>query len=334
MSLDSSSFGHRRFQSTGFGLERDVKRGDALPVWKEKMFSRIRDKSKQHRHSLLQRLQEQKSKNKHLSPNSKRKDANHTIDSFKHSLIEHEMKLQFNRHQNQQSNHPFNHNQSHNHHPNHSHHMNQHHSHSHSRGMHVDMNQPPAFMQEEDMESAHLTPQQYKDIFAELARYLEETELSDLRQSWQEMEKEAEENVLEEVVAAAAPLHPQIVCCPICCKNEMEIEYLNNCQPVYSCFCGTKFQPRDKNVSMLKQVNTKQNGNPFIIHAENKENSAPSCYGGTDCHMESDEERGCRMLKALKFALSQLMECHLKQNKCGKRLNFAVVPESGYLQTW
>ena len=39
--------------------------------------------------------------------------------------------------------------------------------------------------------------------------------------------------------------------CPLCCKGELDIEYINDHQPVYGCFCGIKFRPRDCNVVRL-----------------------------------------------------------------------------------
>merc|ERR1719474_58122 len=83
----------RRFQSTGFGRDRDPK---SLPLWKQKMLDSMRNRAKQHREQLLQRLHHQKRSNKHLSPNSKQRNANRTIDSFKKAVVENELKFTFN----------------------------------------------------------------------------------------------------------------------------------------------------------------------------------------------------------------------------------------------
>lgn len=276
---NGSNYKRRRFQATGFGLNRDVSSGDALPVWKKQMFARIRNKSKQHRQSLLQRLEQQKNKNHNLSPNTKKLNANNTIDSFKKALVEHEMKQQFDDNNNNN-------------------------------------NKNGCFYNEaKDIEHEHLTNDQYKAIFAELARYLEDTELADLRASYvaslEEIEKDEEINVFEEIMADDAAKNPHTVYCPICCKHEMEIEYINNNQPVYSCLCGIKFQPNDKNVTQNNGIN---NGNNW--------------------YNESDVDIGHRMLKALKNNLCSLMKYHSEHLQCKKQLNFAVIKETGYLQAW
>merc|ERR1719150_1822362 len=72
-----------------------------------------------------------------------------------------------------------------------------------------------------DAETANLSPEQYTQIFAELASYLEDTELSGLREeiaSLEELEKDEEEAALEEIVAADALHDPHVVYCPLCCK--------------------------------------------------------------------------------------------------------------------
>lgn len=81
----------RKFQSTGFGLERDVSSGDALPPWKQKMRKRVRKSVDKHLSSLKQRLEQQKQRDLNLSPNSRKQNANNTINSFKKSMIEQEI---------------------------------------------------------------------------------------------------------------------------------------------------------------------------------------------------------------------------------------------------
>eukprot|EP01083_Nonionella_stella_P051622 137064_1 len=290
MSIQTSNLKKRRFQGTGFGLDRDVSAGDSLPIWKKKMFDRIRNRSKQHRQSLLQRLEQQKHGNKTLSPNSQKQNAHNTIDSFKNALIEHEMKHQF----------------TNNNHTSHSHH-------------HTN-----TFHEEEEDPSAHLTPEQYKVIFAELASYLEETELSDLRQSYvaslEEKEKDQEMALFEEVMANDAMHNPHVVYCPICCKDSMEIEYMASKQPIYSCLCGIKFQTRDKSLCT-----------PHHMDGGN-------CDEDDDMdvqeQMESDVDVAHRMLKSLKDNLQSIMRYHCGDLKCDGTLNFAVIEESGYLQCW
>merc|ERR1712154_465101 len=135
----------------------------------------------------------------------------------------------------------------------------------------------------------------------------EHTELSDLRSSHiaslDEFEVDAENALFEELVALDNANNPNIVYCPICCKHCLDIEYLNNRQPVYSCLCGIKFQPRDNSVT-------------------NK--------GGK----ENDVEIGQRMLKCLKLNINSLMQYHCNKLHCNNQLNFAVIEKSGYLQAW
>jgi len=200
-----------------------------------------------------------------------------TIDSFKKSLVEHEIKMQFN-----------------------------------DNNMNNNNNNNMNDYNYQDPETGNLSNEQYKVIFAELARYLEETELSDLRQSYvasmEEMEKDEEAAAFEEIMASDAVNNPHVVYCPICCKHSMVIEYINNHQPVYGCLCGIKFQPRDKNVSIAKKMEQAKN--------------------------ESDVDVGRRMLKTLKNNISSLMRYHSEQLHCKNQLNFAVIDETGYLQSW
>eukprot|EP00485_Elphidium_margaritaceum_P009117 CAMPEP_0202688456 /NCGR_PEP_ID=MMETSP1385-20130828/3970_1 /ASSEMBLY_ACC=CAM_ASM_000861 /TAXON_ID=933848 /ORGANISM="Elphidium margaritaceum" /LENGTH=303 /DNA_ID=CAMNT_0049343443 /DNA_START=48 /DNA_END=956 /DNA_ORIENTATION=+ len=303
MESSGSCFGRRRFQRTGFGLDRDVANGDNLPPWKKKMFDRIRNKSKANRNTLLQRLEQEKSANKHLSPNTKRKNANNTIDSFKQSLIEHEMKMHFNDNNNQNNN------------------NNNTKSDVHNKTQTFNRNQNGAggFSavddEDKDPETYHLNNEQYKVIFAEMQRYLEQTELSELRASWvqslEENEKDQEIAMMEEVLAAESVNDPHIPYCPVCCKNMVEIEYLGNSQPVYSCLCGARFRPRDQNVSARQNTD-----------------------GTQSMSMECDVSRGRRMLKALKTNLNSLVEYHSKHKQCAHALNFAVIDENGFLQAW
>eukprot|EP01083_Nonionella_stella_P232244 819507_1 len=95
MSIQTINLKKRIFQGTGFGLDRDVSAGDSLPILKKKMFDRNRNRSKQHRQSLLKRLEQQKHGKKTISTNSQKQNAHNTIDSFNNALIEHEMKHQF-----------------------------------------------------------------------------------------------------------------------------------------------------------------------------------------------------------------------------------------------
>lgn len=181
----------RRFQSTGFGGDRDPK---ALPMWKQKMLHSMRSRAKQHREQLLKRLHQQKKSNKHLSPNSKTKSANQTIDSFKQFVVENEMKFQFNTSSTAHS-------------------QSQTQSNG-QRGGNGNGNGGYHPEQDYDHETAKLSPEQYKQIFAELAGYLEDTELSGLREeiaSLEELEKDEEEAALEEIVAADALHDPHVV---------------------------------------------------------------------------------------------------------------------------
>jgi len=378
--FQNDNFNRRRFQSTGFGLDRDVSCGDKLPAWKKKMFNSIRNKTKQHRDRLLQRLEQQRNQNQDLSPNSKKQNANNTIDSFKKSLIDHEIKQlkfnklnmnnngniqqsssnnNFNMNNNNQSNNQFNQyknnnfgnnlNFGNNHNFGNNNNNNNLNGNSNNNGIGFGQKnngykqQSMHFQQDEDT----LSPEQYNQIFAELSKYLEDTEFSDLRQSvvasLEEFEKDQQDAQLQEILANDDYNNPHVVYCPICQKNTMHIEYINNHQPVYGCSCGIKFQPRDKNVSIpmkMEQKNCgkdqdddddidfchkKSNGNSFKFNVENKENN---------WSIESDEQHGQRMLKSLKNNLNCLMNYHCQQFKCNKQLNFAVIDESGYLQAW
>jgi len=271
----------RRFQNTGFGLDRDRSRVDNLPAWKKQMFNSIRNKTKQHRQTLLQRLEQQRNQNKNLSPNSKKKNANNTIDSFKKSLIDHHLK-EFNQSNNNNNNGNMNNNQFNQNMNNNSNNngfgMNNNNMNTafgrngngngfkfngfgnNSMNNNVQQNgnmqnmqngnvQRVKFQEDQDMETANLSSEQYKQIFAELSKYLEDTEISDIRSSFvEELEKDNEIDELEEIIAHEDQFNPHVVYCPVCCKNAMEIEYINNHQAVYGCLCGTKFQPRDKSV--------------------------------------------------------------------------------------
>eukprot|EP00483_Globobulimina_turgida_P007411 UN07425 len=165
------------------------------------------------------------------------------------------------------------------------------------------------FMEEKQKENDN----QYKAIFSELAQYLEETELSDLRESvlksLEEKEKDQENDLFEEIIAN------EDICCPICCKDQIEIEFVNanannnnnsNPMPIYSCLCGVKFQP-------------------------NADISSPiSHHSHSNLHVQI----GQKMLKMLKNTLQNLMTYHSQQLHCAQQLNFAVIPETGYLQCW
>jgi len=260
----------RRFQSTGFGLDRDA--GDKLPPWKRNMFNSMRNRAKQSRHQLLAALNQQKSSSSSLSPNSKKKQCNSTIDSFRKAFVESEMKLQF------------------------------------SDPKSLNQSQTPSQWRDEDTEAATLSAEQYKTIFAELASYLEATELSELRASHlaslEEFEAAEERNTMDELTAEEA----DSCCCPICSKHELHIEYVtapNNAQmPVYGCEqCGAKFRPRDETVM---------------------------AGAGT----LSEVERAATMLAALKRCLGGLVAYHAGQLGCPHRLHFGVVEGSGYLQAW
>jgi len=361
----------RRFQNTGFGLDRDRSRVDNLPAWKKQMFNSIRNKTKQHRQTLLQRLEQQRNQNKNLSPNSKKKNANNTIDSFKKSLIDHHLK-EFNQSNNNNNNGNMNNNQFNQNMNNNSNNngfgMNNNNMNTafgrngngngfkfngfgnNSMNNNVQQNgnmqnmqngnvQRVKFQEDQDMETANLSSEQYKQIFAELSKYLEDTEISDIRSSFvEELEKDNEIDELEEIIAHEDQFNPHVVYCPVCCKNAMEIEYINNHQAVYGCLCGTKFQPRDKSVSIpaKKEKNNNMNNNmnkmfKFGVQVqdlkdnENKENN---------WSIESDLEHGQRMLRSLKANISNLMNYHCQQIKCKGQMNFAVINESGYLQAW
>jgi len=301
----------RRFQSTGFGADRDPK---ALPMWKQKMLNSMRSRAKQHREQLLQRLHQQKKSNKHLSPNSKKKSANQTLDSFKQFVVENEMKFQFN------SSTPS---------PSQSHKTPNSTLHGNASG-NANGNGNGVYHQEEDYdhETAKLSPEQYKEIFAELAGYLEDTELSGLRAeiaSLEELEKDEEEAALEEIVAADALHDPHVVYCPLCCKGELQIEYLNHHQPVYSCFCGIKFRPRDCNVSNKMEKEDDNEEDDDIDLGQSKNRSVTR---------ESDLDHAHRMLRTLKQNIGSLMGYHSNELRCHQQLNFAVVNETGYLQAW
>lgn len=266
-----SNMKRRRFQSTGFGLDRDTEAGDKLPPWKRNMFASMRNRAKQSRHQLLAALDQQKSNSSSLSPNSKKKHANSTIDSFRKSFVENEMKLQFTNKSGSNSN------------------VNQ-------------SQQGKGFMGDEDEMSAA----QYKTIFAELASYLEATELSDLRASHlaslEEFEVAEEKNTMAELEEADS------CCCPLCSKHELHIEYVADQQkrqlPVYGCDdygCGAKFRPRTESV-----------------------------MAGT----ANEGELATKMLAALKSSLGGLVAYHSGQMGCAHRLSFGVVEDSGYLQAW
>jgi len=276
---------NRRFQSTGFGKDRDPK---SLPLWKQKMLNSMRSKAKQHREQLLQRLHQQKRSNKHLSPNSKKRSANNTIDSFKRALVENEMKFQFT----------------------------------------ASPTPNGVYRPEEDYdaETANLSPEQYTAIFAELAGYLEDTELSGLRAEiakLEEIEADEEAAAMQEVEAADAVLNPHVVYCPLCCRGELEIEYMNHNQPVYGCLCGVKFRPRDSNVSNKMEGKDEEDDDLDLMPSQKQ---GPS--------KESDIEHGRRMLKCLKQNIGSLMDYHSNQLRCHDQLHFGVVPQTGYLQSW
>lgn len=363
----------RRFQNTGFGLDRDRSRNDNLPAWKKQMFNSIRNKTKQHRQTLLQRLEQQRNQNKNLSPNSKKKNANNTIDSFKRSLIDHHLKefKQSNNNNNNNGNNNNQFNQSMNNNSNNNgfgmnnnnmnttfggngngfkqnsvfngtgfkfngfgnNSMNNNQQNGNMQNMQNMQNgkvQSMKFQEDQDMETANLSPEQYKQIFAELSKFLEDTEISDIRSSFvEELEKDNEMDELEEIIAHEDQFNPNVVYCPLCCKNAMEIEYINNHQAVYGCLCGTKFQARDKSVSIpaKKEKNNNMNMNNMFKFGvqENKENNW--------C-IESDLEHGQRMLRSLKANISNLMNYHCQEIKCDAQMNFAVIDESGYLQAW
>lgn len=296
----------RRFQSTGFGSDRDPK---TLPAWKQKMLDSMKSKARQHREKLLQRLHQEKKSNTHLSPNSKKKSANQTIDSFKRALVEHEMKeCQF---QFTNSNSPTPQIQiggNPNGNPN-------------GKGQYEPQ-------QDFDAETANLSPAEYERVFAELAGYLEDSELSGLRAeiaSFEELEKDAEEAVLEEIVASDAVNDPHVVYCPLCCKGELEIEYMNPRQPVYGCLCGAKFRPRDCNVS--NRMETKDEDEDDIDLVQSQQNGGASSK-------ESDLDHAHRMLRSLKQNMGSLMGYHSQQMGCNEQLQFAVVEQTGYLQAW
>jgi len=284
----------RRFQSTGFGRDRDPK---SLPLWKQKMLDSMRNRAKQHREQLLQRLHHQKRSNKHLSPNSKQRNANRTIDSFKKAVVENELKFTFNA--SAQKPKP-------------------------QSGANANGQYQPE--EDYDQETANLSPDQYKEIFAELAGYLEDTELSGLRAeiaaSFDELEKDEELAAFEEIKASDAANDPHVVYCPLCCKGELEIEYMNNGQPVYGCLCGVKFRPRDSNVS--NKMETK----------DEEEDDDIDVLQPKTTQKESDVDHGRRMLRSLKQNISSLMGYHSNQMGCHQQLHFAVVEQTGYLQAW
>jgi len=282
-----SNVKRRRFQSTGFGLDREA--GDKLPPWKRKMFSSMRNRAKQSRHQLLAALNHQKSSSSSMSPNSKKKHANSTIDSFRKAFVENEMKLQFEFSSSTPAQNG----------SNGSTRVNQSQSQAHSQ-------QGAGFMADEDVMVRTLSPEQYKTIFAELASYLEQTELSDLRAahlaSLEEFEQDEERHTMAELSAEAA----DTCCCPLCSKHELHIEYVSGPGgkqlPVYGCEgCGGKFRPRDASVMT---------------------------------GAASEVAMAAKMLAALKGNLGGLMGYHAGQLGCRCRLNFGVVDGSGLLQAW
>ena len=228
-SFQNDNFNRRRFQSTGFGLDRDVSCGDRLPAWKKQMFHSIRNKTKLHRDRLLQRLEQQRNQNQDLSPNSKKQKAINTIDSFKNSLIDHEIKqLKFNKlnmSSNNNNNNNFNMNNNQNNNQFNQYNNNNFNGNSNINGNGFGQNNnnnnngykqsKGYFQQDQDIESANLSPEQYKAIFAELSRYLEETELSDLKQSvvasLEEFEKDQQDAQLQEILANDDYNNPHVV---------------------------------------------------------------------------------------------------------------------------
>lgn len=267
-----SNMKRRRFQSTGFGLDREA--GDKLPPWKRNMFNSMRNRAKQSRGQLLAALHQQKKSSQTLSPNSKKKNANSTIDSFRKAFVENEMKLQFSSKSGTPALNGLNQSQ-----------------------------QASGFVAEQDHEAAALSPEQYKTIFAELASYLEQTELSELRAahlaSLEEFEQDEERSTLQELAAEEA----DTAVCPLCSKYEMHVEYVAQAGPVYGCECGAKFRPRDESVRA----------------------------GAAN---ESEVQRAARMLSALKSNLGSLVGYHAGQLGCSHRLCFGVVEDSGFLQAW
>lgn len=278
-----SNLKRRRFQSTGFGLDRDTEAGDKLPPWKRNMFASMRNRAKQSRHQLLAALNEQKSNSSSLSPNSKKKHANSTIDSFRKSFVENEMKLQF----------------------------------TNKSGSNSNVNQSQqakggGFMGDEDVEAGTLSAAQYTTIFAELASYLEATELSDLRASHLASLEEFEVAEEKNTMAMAVLEEADSCCCPICSKHELHIEYVSTSTadqqkrqlPVYGCDdygCGAKFRPRNESVM---------------------------------AGAASEGELATKMLAALRSSLGGLVAYHSGQMGCAHRLNFGVVEDKGYLQAW
>jgi len=75
----------------------------------------------------------------------------------------------------------------------------------------------------------------------------------------------------------------------------------------------------------MEKLNGKGSDDDIDLMAENKENNW--------C-IESDVDVGRRMLKTLKNNISSLMRYHSEQLQCKKQLNFAVIDETGYLQSW
>ena len=254
----------RRFQNTGFGLDRDRSRVENMPAWKKKMFSSLRNKTKQHRNSLLQRLEQQRNQNKDLSPNSKRKNANNTIESFKKSLIDHHLMQfkqnnvnannnnngfgqfnQFNQNMNMNmnnNNNGFNMNNNMNFSFGHSGNgngngfkqnlnsngggfkfnglngfgnnnvNNNNQSFGNMQNMQNGNNQSMKFQEDQDMETLNLTPEQYKAAYAELSKFIEDTELSEIRSAFdEEFLKDNEIEELEEMIATEDHFNPNVV---------------------------------------------------------------------------------------------------------------------------
>ena len=193
----------RRFQSTGFGLDRDLSCGDALPPWKQKSRNRVKRSVNKHLNALKQRLEQQKQRDSNLSPKSRKQNANQTINSFKQTLIENEMNF-------------------------------------------IKQSEPNTFF--EDAKDDEFENERYKEIYAQLAEFLEqETELSDLTSSHIaslqviDNNADAHNEVVDEYEAS---YNEQVPCCPLCCKGEIEIGYVQNV-PCYECLCGAKFRPSD-----------------------------------------------------------------------------------------
>lgn len=294
MSFGAIPTKRRQFCSTDFGLDRDTNQNNNLPSWKQDFHKRILQRSHENHVNLMSRLKQNR-ENKHISPNSKLKQANDTIDNFKKSIIANELSFQNNNNNNNNNNNDIDNNNDNN------------------------INNCD-YIDYEDL-MLFLEDNYFKEIRDDENAKIQEYELALLNKEDEIMEDYNE-------YCSSNPILDTL--CPICNQANVEIECVsdhddNNNQAtmiqIYSCSrCNNQWQPFN---SLLRQR---------IKINENNYNNNNNDNDNYHCHLEDDKEHAIRMLQTLKNNLSLIYNNHFNEIQCKEHLTFFVENKHHCLQ--